>query len=103
VCLPQLIPSPPPRPVGAELPTFHQGAEVLLQRIATTASEPDGVGHGDAAMLTRELDDLQRQLRQCRQHQLLALDLPVQAPDLLGQRMQKEASLLCSTTLSKEL
>ncbi len=58
VCLSQLIPSPPPCTVGAELPAFHQGAKVLLQRIATTASEPDGIGHGDAAMLTRELDDL---------------------------------------------
>ena len=41
-------------------------------------------------MLARELDDLQRQLWQHSQHQFFALDLPVQASDLLGQRPQEE-------------
>ena len=60
-----------------EVTPFDQRAEVLLQGIATCASQPDDVSHRDSAVLSGELDDLQRKFRQRREHQLLALDLLV--------------------------
>ena len=40
---------------------FNQGTEVLLQRVPVAAYELDGVGHGDSAMFTGKLDNLQGQ------------------------------------------
>ena len=46
-----------------ELPPLDQGSEVQLEGVPAGARQPDGVSHRDAAMLTGELDDLQRKFR----------------------------------------
>src|SRR5690606_9829275 len=86
----QLVPGASATALLRQMPLLHQRPEVLLERIAVAAGQANGFGHGDAAMLAREFDDLQCQLRQLGQHQLLALDLAFQATYLLGQRTQEE-------------
>lgn len=88
--LPQLVPHTSATAALVELTLFDQRSEVLLQRIAACGRQPDGVAHRDAAMFACELDDLQGQPRQRREHRFFALDFLVKAPHLLGQRAQKE-------------
>jgi len=57
--LPQFIPNSTPTSVQAQMPAFHQRTEVLLQRIAAAAGQPDRIGHRHPAMLPCKLDDLQ--------------------------------------------
>lgn len=71
-----------------QVPLPDQRPEMLLQRVAIALREANGVGHGDAAMLAGEFDNLQRKLGQFGQHDLLALDLALQVADLLGQCAQ---------------
>ena len=60
---PEFVPDTAPAAVLLEVALFDQRPEVLLQGVATCASQPDDVSHCDPAVPTGELDDLQRQLR----------------------------------------
>ena len=61
VGLSQFVPGAPTGAVLAELALVHQGAEMLLERVAIAAGQPNRIAHCHAAMLSREFDDLQRE------------------------------------------
>ena len=88
--LAQGVPNSPAPAVLAQGAAFHQHAEMLFERVATGSSEPDHLTDRDAPMFAGELNDLQLQIGDGRQHDLLALHLLLQSPDLLGERAQEE-------------
>ena len=68
-----------------QISALNQRAEVLLECVPAGAGQLGGLTDGDAAMLARKLDDLQRKFWQRGQHDLFPLNLFLQPPDLLGQ------------------
>jgi hypothetical protein len=49
--------------MSLQMSAINQVPEVLLQCVATRAGQPDGVGHRDPTVFTREPRDLKRQNR----------------------------------------
>jgi len=58
---PNLIPNPPATPTLFQMLALHQIPEILLQRIAVSAGECDGVAYGDAPVFPGEFKDAQLQ------------------------------------------
>lgn len=54
----QVVPDPTATTVLVQRAAFDQHPEMLLERVATGASQLDGLADGDATMLAGELDDL---------------------------------------------
>lgn len=48
------MPSPTPATLLSHMPLLHQCAEMMLERVAVAAGQPDRRSHGDPAMLARE-------------------------------------------------
>lgn len=76
------------RPAERDAPC-RQPAELLLQRVPACPGQLDDVADADAAMRAGVIEDAQRQVRQARQHDLLALDLLREPRRLLMQRAQE--------------
>ena len=56
---PNLIPNPPAIPMLFQMLALHQIPEMLLERIAVSAGECDGVAYGDASVFPGEFNDAQ--------------------------------------------
>ena len=56
--LSQLIPDAPAGAALTEVALFHQGAKMLLERVAISVGQSNRIAHGDASMFACELDDL---------------------------------------------
>jgi TPR repeat protein len=56
---PQVVPDAAAAAVLVQVAAFDQRAEVLLERVAAGAGQPDGLADGNATMLAGEFDDLQ--------------------------------------------
>jgi hypothetical protein len=55
----KFVPDAAAAAVLVQVAAFDQRAEVLLERVAAGAGQPDGLADGDATMLAGEFDDLQ--------------------------------------------
>lgn len=53
----QLVPNSTATALLLEVALLGQHPEVLFQRVATRAGQPDDVAHRDLALFARELDD----------------------------------------------
>jgi hypothetical protein len=54
---------------------LNEHPQVLLQGVATGASQCDRIAYDDAAMVAGVIDDPQGKIRYGREHELLAFDL----------------------------
>jgi len=54
----QLVPNPTATALLLEVALLGQHPEVLFQRVATRAGQPNNIAHRGPAVLARELDDL---------------------------------------------
>lgn len=61
---------------------------MLIECVAAGPGQLDGFAESDVPVLACKFDDLKLQFRQGRQYDLLALDLLLQASNLLGQGAQ---------------
>ena len=86
----QFVPNASARAMLVQVTAFDQGAEVLLERVATGARQLDHIAHRDAPVFPGKFDNLQSQFRQRRKNQLFSLDLLLQSAYLLSQRPKEK-------------
>lgn len=72
----QCVPRGAAASVPGQMSARDQLPEVRLERVAADAGEPDHLADADAAMLACVVEDPYGQIRQIRQHQLFAFELP---------------------------